>query len=86
MASLPAVVADWEPRDALEAGPTGLEAIKAVLEGAASWLNRQGALVVEMAPGQAEAVAALAGGLGFTSVRIALDLAGRARAVVATTG
>ena len=36
VADLPADVADWEPRQALVSGPTGLEAIEAILAGAAS--------------------------------------------------
>ncbi len=86
MASLPAVVADWEPRAALEAGPTGLEAIEAIVTAAPRWLARPGALVVEIAPGQAATAAALAERLGFRAVRVERDLAGRDRALVATTG
>jgi release factor glutamine methyltransferase len=83
MATLPEVVADWEPRDALEAGPTGLEAIELIVTGSPGWLARPGALVVEIAPHQAAAVTALARSAGFSSVRVEADLAGRQRAVVA---
>ena len=86
MASLPAVVADWEPRPALEAGPTGLEAIEAIVAGSLRWLDRQGTLVVEVSPEQAEAAGTLARRSGFASVRVEPDLAGRDRALVATTG
>jgi release factor glutamine methyltransferase len=80
---LPPEVADWEPVSALRAGPTGLEAADAVVTGAPSWLARQGAVVVELAPHQAEPVAALAARCGFEEIEVAPDLAGRARALVA---
>jgi release factor glutamine methyltransferase len=83
MAGLPEVVADWEPRDALEAGPTGLEAIEAIVAGSRAWLARPASLVLEIAPHQAQAVTALARRAGFSSVRVEPDLAGRARAVAA---
>jgi release factor glutamine methyltransferase len=83
MAALPEVVAAWEPRDALEAGPTGLEAIEVIVAGSPAWLTRPAALVVEIAPHQAGAVSALARSAGFSAVRVETDLAGRERAVVA---
>jgi release factor glutamine methyltransferase len=79
---LPPEVADWEPLDALRAGPTGLEALEVVVAGAVEWLARPGALVVEVAPQQAPAVTALAAGAGFGEVEVRDDLAGRPRAVV----
>lgn len=83
LATLPAVVADWEPRSALDAGPTGLEAIAAIVAGAPSWLGRPGTLVVELAPHQAAAASGLAERAGFDEIRIEKDLAGRDRALVA---
>jgi release factor glutamine methyltransferase len=79
---LPSEVADWEPRDALVAGPTGLEAITEVVVAAPRWLARPATLVVEMAPHQADAAAALATDAGFHSVEIRPDLAGRPRVLV----
>jgi release factor glutamine methyltransferase len=76
---LPAEVADWEPRDALVAGPTGLEAIEAILSGALEWLAPRGAAVVEI--GEAQATAAIAAARGFTA-DVRLDLAGRPRVLV----
>ena len=78
---LPPSVADWEPAGALVAGSTGLEAIEVVVAGAPRWLARPGALVVEIAPHQADAVVALAG--AFDEVDVRPDLAGRPRALVA---
>jgi release factor glutamine methyltransferase len=81
--NLPAEVADWEPHDALFAGPTGLEAIDAIVGGAPSWLATPGTLVVELAPHQAVEAAALALAAGFGEVEIKPDLAGRDRVLIA---
>jgi release factor glutamine methyltransferase len=83
MATLPAVVADWEPVSALEAGPTGLEAIRTIVAGAPRWLARPGALVVELAPHQAAAAQAAATAAGFDQTQVVPDLSGRERALVA---
>lgn len=80
--ALPPEVADWEPEEALIAGPTGLEAIEEVVAGAPAWLTRPGALVVEIAPHQAAAGAELARAAGFTDVEVRPDLQGRLRALV----
>jgi release factor glutamine methyltransferase len=84
VADLPADVANWEPRAALVSGPTGLEAIEEIVAGAWEWLDSAGAaLVVELAPHQADAALELAGAAGFTDARVARDLAGRDRVLVA---
>ncbi|MCX7621624.1 MAG: peptide chain release factor N(5)-glutamine methyltransferase [Acidimicrobiales bacterium] len=80
---LPDEVADWEPTEALVAGPTGLEALEAVISGAPAWLTPEGVLVVEIAPHQAQDVRQLAVAAGFAEVDIAPDLAGRDRVVIA---
>jgi release factor glutamine methyltransferase len=80
---LPAEVAEWEPRAALVPGPTGLEAVEVIVAGAPAWLRRPGALVVELAPHQAERALELAEAAGFTEAEVHSDLAGRPRALVA---
>ncbi len=80
--SLPPQVADWEPRGALVAGPSGLEALAEVVSQAPGWLARPGTLVAELAPHQAGAVVSLARRAGFPEVSVHPDLAGRPRAVV----
>ncbi len=80
---LPAVVRDWEPAEALFAGADGLDDLRVLVAQAPRWLRPGGSLVVELAPSQADAVAALALEHGFAEVEVHPDLAGRARAVVA---
>jgi release factor glutamine methyltransferase len=83
VAELPAAVIDWEPRLALVSGPSGLEAIEVIVGEAPRWLEPDGALVVELAPHQAAAAAAIARAAGFATVAIRTDLAGRDRVLVA---
>jgi release factor glutamine methyltransferase len=80
---LPSVVADWEPTGALIAGPDGLEDVTEVLQEAPRWLASGGSIVVELAPHQANRAADVAREAGFGTTRVAQDLAGRDRAVVA---
>ncbi|MBV9934828.1 MAG: peptide chain release factor N(5)-glutamine methyltransferase [Actinobacteria bacterium] len=79
---LPPEVAHWEPMSALVAGPTGLEDVEHIVAEAPAWLARPGALVVEIAPHQADAATALARDSGFTDVDVRPDLVGRPRALV----
>lgn len=68
-----------EPLTALASGPTGLEDLTAVIDGAAGHLSTSGWLVLEHAPAQAAAVAELLVSRGFGHVRCHADLAGLAR-------
>lgn len=83
LGSLPPEVAAWEPRQALLAGPSGLEAIEVLLLGAPRWLAPGAAVVTEIAPHQATAAASLAEKAGLAVVSVQDDLAGRPRALVA---
>lgn len=77
------VVAAWEPASALYAGgPGGTEHLAHLVDGAPVWLVASGALVLELAPAQAEAVAERARAR-FAEVTVEPDLSGRPRAVVA---
>jgi release factor glutamine methyltransferase len=81
-------VTQWEPREALLAGPDGLDAIRtlladraglyAALQGGASG---GGDLALEIGAGQAEAVAHLMREAGFSAVETRPDLAGISRLV-----
>jgi release factor glutamine methyltransferase len=81
-------VTQWEPREALLAGPDGLDAYRALIQKSAGPLfrygeQRSGGLAVEVGEGQAEAVAALMREGGFGEAEIRRDLAGIERVVVA---
>jgi len=80
---LDATVTGWEPRLALDAGPTGLEDVAAVVAGAGEWLGPAGVAVVEIAPHQAEPAVDLARSAGLAAVTVVRDLAGRERMLVA---
>jgi release factor glutamine methyltransferase len=66
-------------------GTPGLRDVEAVLAGSWTWLARPGAVVIELAPQQADAAALMARGMGYQDVRVAVDLARRPRALVGRT-
>ncbi|MCU0930762.1 MAG: peptide chain release factor N(5)-glutamine methyltransferase [Serpentinimonas sp.] len=68
-----------EPRAALVAGPDGLADLRTIAEQARQHLLPGGALLLEHGHDQADAVAALLQGLGYTSVEHRQDLAGHRR-------
>ena len=70
-------VRDWEPRGAL----VGEGALEAVAVAAREALRPGGWLVLEVGDGQARRVAAALGALGYSSVAVNADLAGRERVV-----
>jgi release factor glutamine methyltransferase len=76
-------VRDYEPRGALVAGPLGTEMIDKLLTEAPHWLAPCGALVLEIAPHQAEDAALRAIVSGFDAVVVRKDFAERSRALVA---
>jgi release factor glutamine methyltransferase len=70
-------VRDWEPRAAL----VGEGATEAIARAGFAVLRPGGALVLEIADGDARRVTELMSGLGYAGVRITSDLAGRDRVV-----
>lgn len=86
LSTLPEEVADFEPHAALVSGPTGCEALEHLLANAREWLVPTGVLVCELAPHQADAMVERARGHGFADVDVRMDLAGRARVLVARAG
>ena len=72
----------FEPREALVAGPTGLEVIEAVLGELALAVPRHGAVAFEVGEGQAGLVAELVRRAGWEEVEVRPDLAGIDRVVV----
>ena len=80
-----------EPRRALVAGAgsdgtPGLGDVEAVLRQARVCLRRGGAVVVELAPHQADAATSMAPAIGYRETRVELDLTKRPRALVARRG
>jgi len=75
-------IREHEPREALVAGPTGLEVIEALADELASMEVRPAAVVLEIGAGQGEAVAELLRGAGYGDVEVRRDLAGLDRAVI----
>ncbi len=77
-------VLEWEPEDALFAGPDGLDVIRRIVAGAPARLRDGGLLALEIGAGQAGAVEGLLDGAeGWDSVTVRADLAGRERVVLA---
>jgi release factor glutamine methyltransferase len=72
-----------EPRQALDGGPDGLSAYRAIAADAARVLRPGGLLVLELGIGQAGPVAAFLSAAGFTPEEPQMDLAGVPRAIVA---
>jgi release factor glutamine methyltransferase len=85
MAALNPEIRCWEPPTALEAGPSGLEAVEEILSSAPGWLRPGGAAVIEIAPHQAARAGVAARRAGFSHVEVRPDLAGRDRSVLART-
>lgn len=79
--SLEPEVTDWEPRAAL----VGDGAAEAVARGARAVLGEGGALVLEVADGDADRASGLLVELGYTGVTVTRDLAGRDRIVEGVT-
>ncbi len=80
-------VRDWEPREALVAGPEGLDVYRTLIAEAAApgVLHPTGSIVLEIGDGpQADAVSALLRAAGFRHNRVREDYARRPRVVVAT--
>lgn len=84
-AELAPQVRDWEPEEALFAGPSGLEVIRQLVTGAPAHLDAGGLLALEIGATQAAAASALIAATGgFEAVRVERDYAGRDRMVLAT--
>ncbi|MGP0089406.1 MAG: peptide chain release factor N(5)-glutamine methyltransferase [Xanthobacteraceae bacterium] len=81
--ALAADVRDYDPRLALDGGPDGLAAYRCIAADAQHLLAQGGHLIVELARGQADAVATLFARAGLKIAIIRNDLAGIPRALVA---
>jgi release factor glutamine methyltransferase len=73
-----------EPHQALAAGPTGLEALSAIIADARRHLGAFGWLLMEHGATQAPQIAQLLGQQAFTAIRTHADFSGRPRVTLAT--
>ena len=80
--SLEPEITEFEPREALLAGPDGLEAIRGLLSEIGAGAVLCGAIALEVGAGQADAVGELTRAAGFSSVKARRDLAGIDRVVL----
>lgn len=76
-------VVDWDPHDALVAGPTGHEVADRLIEQASEWLADGGWLLLEVDPARAAASIARMTAKGLTHASAHNDLTGAARIVAA---
>ena len=82
--SLAPEVAAYEPRGALDGGPDGLDAYRALAPATQRLLTRGGLACIEIGAGQAVPVAGLLSKSGLTINEIRRDLSGLERCLVAT--
>lgn len=76
-------VLDWDPPDALVAGPTGHEVSDRLIAAAGEWLRPGGWLLLEVDERRAGATAARATAAGLVQAGVVADLTGRDRVVLA---
>ncbi|HSD23629.1 MAG TPA: peptide chain release factor N(5)-glutamine methyltransferase [Solirubrobacterales bacterium] len=75
-------IREYEPRAALVAGPTGLEAIDALAEELFGLAPRPAVVALEIGAGQADEVSKLIGAAGYGQIEVRQDLAGHDRVVI----
>jgi release factor glutamine methyltransferase len=78
-------VREWEPAQALFAGPEGLDDYRILIRQLPELLTERGVGIFEIGATQAEAVTKIAANIGFTS-ELRRDLGGRPRALVLRLG
>lgn len=81
IATLARDVRAYEPTSALDGGPDGLDAYRALLPVAMGGLNADGVIVLEIGIGQADAVCEIAAEVGLQVTNRRRDLAGIERAL-----
>ena len=81
IAALEPEVAVYDPRSALDGGPDGLDAYRAISRRLSALLTPDGAAILEIGAGQADDISAMFGAFGFGLLETHRDLAGRPRAL-----
>jgi release factor glutamine methyltransferase len=80
-------VREYEPRQALVAGPGGLEVVAQIITGSRAFLHPFGSLLIEVGAGQSKAALNIASQAGiFERIKAVEDLAGIERVVVCQRG
>jgi release factor glutamine methyltransferase len=79
-------VRDHDPREALVAGPTGLEVFAELFPAAFALLRPDGYLIAEIGRGAEGRVRELAGAAGFRAIELRPDFQGIPRVLVAERG
>ena len=75
-------VRDFDPRTALDGGPDGLDAYRAIARGAADHLRHDGIVALEIGYDQKDAVLSVYSGAEFDTVAAVTDYGGRDRVLV----
>jgi release factor glutamine methyltransferase len=83
IAALAPGVRDYEPHVALDGGPDGLDAYRAIAAQVPILLAPNGRLIVELGAGQSDSVVAILNAHGLAVVTLTHDLSGLPRAVTA---
>jgi release factor glutamine methyltransferase len=83
LADLPGAVRSYDPRRALDGGPDGLDAYRAIAADLPRLLRQDGIFAAEIGVGQGDAISALLSESGLAPEAIERDLAGIARCLVA---
>jgi len=78
-------IREWEPVNALDGGPDGLDFYREIFSKAGKHITETGVVVVELGFGQAAEVADIAEKAGFSDIDIKKDLAGIERILTAGT-
>jgi release factor glutamine methyltransferase len=85
-AALPLDIRKYEPQSALDGGPDGLSAYRALAPVLATRLKAEGLAVLEIGIGQSHMVEKVMEAAGLKTIKIAPDLAGISRTIVLRPG
>ncbi|HZX56497.1 MAG TPA: peptide chain release factor N(5)-glutamine methyltransferase [Ilumatobacteraceae bacterium] len=82
-ADLESIVREWEPAEALFAGPDGLDEIRRLISESSEWLAPGGWLILEIGSSHGSAVSGLLRAADFSEIDVSTDLSGRDRVAAA---
>jgi release factor-specific protein-(glutamine-N5) methyltransferase len=83
---LPSEVRGFEPHEALDGGPDGLDVFRSIAASADTWLREGGGFAIELDSGRVADAAAILEQQGYVGVTVRKDLTGRDRIVNARKG